>query len=498
MQQPSGDVGRQLLQDFPVIRALREYDRKGIDELLDLVESCADFNRRCAEPRALEIDERVEKDPDYFDWDLVKDICKYRLFSLAIPTVLGGMAGKYIATAVNLAVDELCSTCAGIGNIIAATGLGLSPMLTPGGMAHWDTVLREIVEGQEKGEPVLMAYAITEPSAGTDVEEPDFLAQARIGMEAKKVDGGYLLNGRKCFISGGREAKYLTVCAATDRTRPLETWSNFLVHKDMEGLSVPRVERKLGQRACHAAEILFEDVFVPDTYLLGSEGDGMATGILSIMAATRGPVGAVGTGIARGAMRHFLAWARTKRNGRRPIDEQRIQMTLADMKAAIQESRGLSLNHSLACDAVFGKVLMHPLVKGLYALPKGIRLSRPYQSFLHSRPGKAASSQLLRMMVDEDDLTYVLSLASLAKFTASDNGMMVTSRALELMGTADCPERRWVEKCYRDAKLPQIYEGTNQLNRLTVYLIDFAKTLKVELPRPFQNNPYKTGTGARR
>jgi acyl-CoA dehydrogenase len=489
MQQPLGEVGRQLLQDFPVIRALREYDHKGFNELINLVENCADFNRRYAEPKALEIDERVEQDPEYFDWDLVRDICKYRLFSLAIPTVLGGLAGKYMITAVHLAVDELCSTCAGIGNIIAATGLGISPMITPGGMAHWDTVLREIAEAEKKEDPVLMAYAITEPSAGTDVEEPDFLSKARIGMEAKKVNGGYLLNGRKCFISGGREATYLTVCAATDRNRPLETWSNFLVHKDMEGFSVPRVERKLGQRACHAAEILFEDVFVPDTHLLGSEGDGMATGILSIMAATRGPVGAVGTGIARGAMRHFLTWARTKRNGRRPIDDQRIQMTLADMKAAIQASRGLSLAHSLAGDAVLSTVLVHPLIKALYALPKEIRLSKPYQSFLHSRLGKAASSQMLRMLVDEDELTYVLGLASLAKFAASDNAITVTSRALELMGTSDCPERRWVEKCYRDAKLTQIYEGTNQLNRLAVYDIGIAKTMRIELPRPFQKIP---------
>ncbi len=159
------------------------------------------------------------------------------------------------------------------------------------------------------------------------------------------------------------------------------------------------------------------------------------------------------------------------------------------MKASIQASRGLSLAHSLAGDAVLSTVLVHPLIKALYALPKGIRLSKPYQSFLHSHLGKAASSQMLRMLVDEDELTYVLGLASLAKFAASDNAMMVTSRALELMGTGDCPERRWVEKCYRDAKLPQIYEGTNQLNRLVAYDIGIAKTLRIDLPRPFQKIP---------
>jgi len=492
-QEQLSDVGRQLLHDLPALATLRKLDRKEIDKVIALVENCAAFNREHAEPKALELDERIGRDPDYFDWDLVKDAGDHRLFSLVIPEVLGGLAGKYMLTAGFLAFEELCSTCAGIGNVIAATALGISPMVTPGGLVHWDTVLNEIMEGEKKGKPVLMAYAITEPSAGTDVEEPEFLATARIGMEAKKVKGGYLLNGRKCFISGGREATYLTVCAATERDRPLETWSLFLVEKDRKGLSVPRVERKMGQRACHAAELLFEDVFVPEANLLGSEGDGMATGILAIMAASRGPVAAVGTGIARGTFRHFLAWARKARGGKKPIDEQYIQMALADMHASIQQARGLCLNHSLAGDEVFGALMINPLMKSLFALPRAVRLSRPYRSFLQSPMGKAMTSQMLRILVDEDDLTHILSLASLAKFAGTDNAMWVTSRALELMGTDDSPQRRWIEKNFRDVKLTQIYEGTNQLNRLAVFGIEIARTLKVELPRPFGKGDRGTG-----
>ncbi len=197
-QEQLSDIGKQLLHDFPALAALRKHDRKGIDDVIALVENCAAFNREHAEPKALELDERIGRDPDYFDWDLAREAGNHRLFSLVIPEVVGGLAGKYMLTAGFLAFEELCSTCAGIGNMIAATGLGISPMVTPGGLAFWDTVLHEIVEGEKKGKPVLMAYAITEPSAGTDVEEPDFLAKARIGMEAKKVKGGYLLNGRKC------------------------------------------------------------------------------------------------------------------------------------------------------------------------------------------------------------------------------------------------------------------------------------------------------------
>jgi alkylation response protein AidB-like acyl-CoA dehydrogenase len=357
-------------------------------------------------------------------------------------------------------------------------------------MAHWDTVLHEIVEGEKTGKPVLMAYAITEPSAGTDVEEPEFLKVARIDMEASKVDGGYLLNGRKCFISGGREAKYLTVCVATDRTRPLETWTTFLVDKDMDGFSCPRVELKMGQRLSHAAELLFEDVFVPDSHVVGSEGEGMTNGILSIMAASRGLVGAIGIGVARGAFRNFLAWARTPRNGKKPIDEERIQMALADMKAAIQEARGLCLTHSLAGDRIFGGLLANPMMKAMFMMPREMRLSRPYKAYQQSRLGKALANHLMRTLVSEDDMTDLLAMSSMAKFVGSDNAMTVTSRALELMGAEDCLERRWLEKHYRDAKLTQIYEGTNQLNRLVVYDIDIAKTLHIEFPRPFKKGLY--------
>jgi acyl-CoA dehydrogenase len=478
--------GRQLLADIPAMSALRENDRRGVDKLIKVVEDCAAYNKRVAMPRALELDERLERDPYYFDWEMMREACKIKVFSLIIPEAVGGQASKYFISGMTLAMEELCSACGGIGLALGAHSLGVAPVLTTGGLAHWDTVLHEIVEEEKKGNPVVMAYAITEPSAGTDVEEPEFLEVAKIGTEAKKVKGGYVLNGRKCFISGGSEAKYFTVTVPTERGRPLETWTTFLVERDMEGFSTPRVELKMGQRACHAAELNFEDVFVPDSHVLGYEGDGMANGILFIMAASRGPVGAIATGIARGAYEHFLAWARTSRNGKKPIDEDRIRMALAEMKAVLQENRALYFNHCLLGDAIFRYAFTHPVFKSAFMVPRQIRTLKPYAALLNSYYGKALVNTLFRYFIKDEDLTELLSTASLAKFTCADNTMWLTSRALELMGTDDSIERRWVEKCYRDAKLTQIYEGTNQLNRLVVYNIDIAKTLSAEVPRPFK------------
>jgi len=242
----------------------------------------------------------------------------------------------------------------------------------------------------------------------------------------------------------------------------------------------------MGQRACHAAELLFEDVFVPDSHVLGYEGDGMANGILIIMAASRGPVGAIATGIARGAYEHFLAWAREKRNGKRPIDEDRIRMVLADMLAMIQENRGLYFNHSMCGDAVFRNAFTHPIFLSSFLVPRAVRASKPYSAFLNSYYGKAFVNILFRYFIRDEEVTDMLAKASLAKFACADNTMELTSRALEIMGMDDSVERRWVEKAFRDAKLTQIYEGTNQLNRLAVFNTEIAKTLRIEVPGPFK------------
>jgi alkylation response protein AidB-like acyl-CoA dehydrogenase len=478
--------GKRVLRDYPPLAALRQHDRRGIDRIIKVVEDCTEFNRRYAEPIALEVDERIGREPDYFNWDVIKAGCKYRLLSIPIPEGVGGLAGGYPVTTAVLALEELCSICSGIGVVFGAHALGVLPLLTAGAMAHWDTVLHEIVTEEKKGNPVIMAYAITEPSAGTDVEEPEFLAVGKIGMEAKRTKGGYVLNGTKCFISNGREAKYITLTAAMDRNRPLETWTTFLIEKDMPGYSTPRVELKMGQRMTHATELQFDDVFVPDSHVLGYPGDGMANGILMVMAASRGPIAAIATGIARGAYEHFMSWAHRTRNGHKPIEEERIQMAAADMSAMMAQNRTMFLNAGLAADSAFGKIFTSPLIRTTYMYPRSIRASKPVYSILNSKLGKAFINGVMNFYVPDEDMTYFLAMASMAKFSASDNAMKITSRALELMGADDSEDRLWVEKCFRDAKLTQIYEGTNQLNRLCYYASHIGGELTVEVPRPIK------------
>jgi len=472
---------QRLFGDFPILAELAKHRPADIAQLVQTVRNYAEFNARHVIPQALAIDRRIERDTDYFPWDLVRAGLPYRMLSMAIPKSVGGVGGLALLSAIGL--EELCAACAGVATIFGAHGLGVAPLLVAGAVGHWEGPLREVVEAEKRGRPLLMATAITEPSAGTDVEEPHLLQKARLGMHAKRVDGGYLLNGRKCFISNGSVAKYTVVCTATDRSRPVETFTTFIVDRDMPGFQVGRIEHKMGQRACPAAELEFTDCFVPDDYVVGDVGDGMQPGTLLVLAASRAPVGGIGTGIARGAYEWFSRWAERRHNGHRPADDPRIQMAMAEMLSAIQVSRWAYVNAALAFDNSLGAALNTPLVKSLAYIPRFVRTSRAYKRFCGSPFGKRFIRGMVAKSTTSDAVTQALGHASMAKAVGGDTAMAVTSRALSLMGTAPSEERMWVEKGLRDAKLTQIFEGTNQLNRLTLYETRIAGGLRVELSR---------------
>jgi butyryl-CoA dehydrogenase len=474
-----GTVRKQVLADFPMLQEIRKRRPLYVKGLIDMVRDVAEYNKRYVYPVALELDRRMEKDHEYEAWDLVEAGCPNRFLSLIIPKLVGGVGG--LAVMFSLVMEEMCSACPGVANIFGAHALGVVPLLVGGAVGHWETVLREITESEMMGKPVIMALAITEPSAGTDAEEPHYLKEARLSMNARRVEGGFVLNGRKCFISNGSIAKYIWVTSATDREHPAESWTGFLVDKNMDGFSVARVEEKMGQRVCPAAELAFEDCFVPDENVISFEGDGMQPGTLLTLAASRAPVGAIATGIARGAYEWFLRWAEQRRNGRRPMDEQRVQMALADMRTRIQLARWAYMNASLAFDNSIGKVMNGILLKSMQLIPSFVRTSWPYLKLFNSHLGKQVVNTLVNVYTSDEQVTRAMAFASLAKAVGGDTAMYVSSLALEHMGSEPSEEKLWVEKAFRDAKLTQIYEGTNQLNRLTLYMSDIGKDLTLEL-----------------
>ncbi len=364
-------------------------------------------------------------------------------------------------------MEELSAACPGIGLIFGANALGISPLLFSA--SHWYGVLAELVSSERTGSPQLMACAVTEPEAGSDMENPDLLRRGRMSSQARRVAGGFRLTGTKRFISNGNVARWLTVAMATDPRRPVETLTWFLVDARSEGFSVIRTEPKMGQRACPAAELAFDGVFVPDEQVVGRDGDGVAT-VLIVLACSRPAVGAIATGIARGAYERVLGWLEDDPAAKGLLDREHVQLELAAMAEDIQLARQAYVDAATELDLVaLGGALSHPVVRSLEYLPASICRRPSAQRLLASEVMRDFTAVLLHRTTNDRALTRSLALSSLAKARGADVAMRVTGAALELVGLRAGPVRAELEKLWRDAKLTQIYEGANQINRLDVY-----------------------------
>lgn len=256
--------------------------------------------------------------------------------------------------------------------------------------------------------PHLAAFALTEPNAGSDV--------GAIGTTARKVGNDYVLNGTKCFITHGGIADLYTIFATTDKTKGSKGLTAFLVPGDTPGLSMGKKEDKMGDRASHIGEVVIEDLCVPEANRLGNEGDGFKIAMRTLDI-TRPAIGAAAVGVAQRALEEALKYARERVQFGKPIaHQQAIQFMLADMAIAIMASRALVW--------------------------------------------QAASK------VDSGQPDSVLSAA--AKCMASDTAMKVTVDAVQIFGGYGYMKDYPVEKLMRDAKITQIYEGTNQIQRIVV------------------------------
>ncbi len=384
-----------------------------------------DFARREIRPRAMEAD----NDPGAFDYKaFIKSASKAGLMSLLFVPPAGKANiltySKNATYQVAVVAEELATEDGGLALMLLAHNLGLAPLLLSGSLP---AILRHFIPHLLKNtwldSSEVMAFAITEPGAGSDVEDPEGGAQAKLCTVATPVEGGYLLNGTKVFISGGGIADSIVVTAKLEG-EDLDSWTCFLVKRGMEGFSIGRKERKMGQRASDASELVFENVFVPKKNILGKLRSGWAT-TLNVLNYSRPGVAAMALGHGRGAFERSLEFCRTnKLGGKRLIDYREVQLELADMILSLWAARS-TVWHSISS-------------------------FRCYQS-----------------------------LSSAAKVVASDTAFKVTNQAMELMGDAGYIQSNGVERAMRDSRLTQIYEGTNQINRLAImehqWKIEFEK-----------------------
>lgn len=297
--------------------------------------------------------------------------------------------------------------------LLSAHHLGAMPLLLAGNARQLLSDLPDVYRACERGEPHLMAFAITEPGAGSDAEDGHGASMYRPGVVASPVAGGWKLNGRKCYISGGDLASSATVFAAL-QGEGMESWTCFHVDAASPGYKVVRTELKMGMRASGAAEFEFSDVFVPHRRVVGALRQGWTINRATLNA-SRIPVAAMGVGFARAAAEAALDYARRYRlAGRALIEYQDVQLQLATMLGEVRAMRSLVWQEAR-------------------------HAWRPRQ--LH---------------------------ASLSKFHATDRAQRVCEMALALLGDHGGLHEEKVEKIFRDVRLTRIFEGTNQVNRLSV------------------------------
>ena len=373
----------------------------------------------------------VEADIHHRDFErraLINEAAKRGFLSLLMPLPVGrANLRAYLQSTIFQVIligEEFCTESGGIGLLLLVHYLGIAPLLLAG---HIPTYLRHLVPLQFKSmssNPTLMAFAITEPSAGSDVEDTEGGVNARLVTSAKPAKGGYLLNGRKVFISNGQLADKLTVFAKLDG-EALDSWTCFLIDKKTDGVSVGRQERKMGQRPSDASEIILEDVFVPKRNIIGKLRGGWALN-RNVLNYSRPAIGAMAVGMARGAFEKTLQFCRdTFLGGRRLIEYQDVQLELADMLTRLWAARAM-VWHSC--------------------------------STLRSNQAAAAAT----------------------KVSATDTAYEVCNQAMELMGDHAYLRTSGVERALRDVRLTQIYEGTNQINRLALIEQQWEAEIKPE------------------
>ena len=339
-----------------------------------------------------------------FPWDVVRALAEADVLALPVDERYGGTGTGALMALV--AIEELSKVCATTGLILAMQSLASLPLELAGSEAQKERYLPRIASGEWLG-----AYALTEPGCGSDA--------AAMTTVARRDGDGYVLDGAKRFITNAGVARLYTVFAKTDAAAGHRGISAFLVESDAPGFEVGRIEPKLGIKGSTTGELFFDGCRVAAESLIGVEGGGFPLA-MRVLDRSRPGIAAQALGIAQGATDYALEYARTREAFGRPIAEHElVAAKLADMETACEAARGL-----------------------LY------------------RVG---------LMIDDGVAGPELTKASaMAKLFCSDTAMHVATEAVQVLGGYGYMKEYPVERMMRDAKITQIYEGTNEIQRLVI------------------------------
>jgi alkylation response protein AidB-like acyl-CoA dehydrogenase len=337
-----------------------------------------------------------------FPSEIVRGLAQLGLMGVTVPEEYGGAGMDHVAYV--LAMEEVARACASTAAIMSVNNsLVCDPILRYGTEEQKRRYLPVLASGREIG-----CYCLTEPQAGSDA--------ASLQATARLDGDRWVLNGTKAFVTNAREAWVFIVYARSDPEPGARGISAFIVERDFPGISVGKVERKMGLLAASTCEVLLEDCRVPRENLLGARGEGFKVA-LSTLDGGRIGIAAQALGIARAALEDSVAYARQRRQFGRPIAEfQAIQWKIADMATRIEAARLLTLRAAWLRDQ-----------------------------------GRRCTAE-----------------ASMAKLFASETAMFAAHQGVQIFGGYGYIKDYPVERYFRDAKITEIYEGTSEIQRLVI------------------------------
>ena len=348
--------------------------------------------------RAAEIDVRSE-----IPAEIKQAFLEQGLLSVVMPEFYGGTSCDIPAFC--MAVEEIATVCASSSLLVLSHGVGTLPVYLSGRRALKERIFNRITTGQ------IMAFALTEPDAGSDA--------AAIKTRAVLNRRGYTITGRKCFISFGATAGAYAAFVSTDPSKGLGGISCIVVERDRPGVSIGKIEEKMGMHGSDTAELIFDEVMVPKENLVGEEGQGWYVA-MSTLLRSRPAVGAQAVGLSQGARDHAVDFVKKNvRNGRALAESQWVKFKIAELDTQIEAARSL----------------VYRAASLINVRRKGVALER---------------------------------LSAMAKLFASDVAMSVTGEVVQLLEDQGYSRRAPVERMMRDAKILQIYEGTNQIQKMII------------------------------
>jgi alkylation response protein AidB-like acyl-CoA dehydrogenase len=339
-----------------------------------------------------------------FPWDMVELLREHELFALVAPEEHGGLGAGVLMLLV--AIEELAKVCATTALLLAVQSLGALGLELGGSEEQKQRYLPLLASGEWIG-----AYALTEAGSGSDA--------AAMLTEARRDGDEYVISGSKRFITNAGVANLYVVFAKTDTGAGHGGISAFLVEPTSPGFEVGRIEPKMGIKGSTTGELFFDDCRVPAGNLIGAEGDGFRLA-MRILDRSRPAIAAQGLGLAQGATDYALDYAKSRETmGQAIIRHQLVAGMLADMDTRCEAARGLLYKVGLMIDE------------------------------------GAPDSELTK-------------ISAMAKLFCTDVAMEVTTNAVQILGGYGYIQEYPVERMMRDAKITQIYEGTNQIQRLVI------------------------------